>query len=297
MRKAFHKTQSVLLLIFGFVLAALLMPGTGRNRAEAADYRMLQDDYDNPGSVITSGNYYFKRDAVTDQLMISTQKNGDYQLTPMEYGIWANGRQAFYVRRNVLYKYVFSSRRETKVKTLPASGDQFYRISTVYGRRIFLTKESFDQWKFWTYTFDMKTAKFKRVMSNCNITDRYGKYVVAANEYRSDVSPYRISLYKIIPAGLTKVKKLSSYGFKEGFINGKLYYSSYPRGSVGNTTLYRCNPNGSNRKKLASFATDEAFGEVFISEVTSTSCNVFIYGKTYRYDYETKQMTEITQDD
>lgn len=281
--------------------AGLMFQVTTRQTEAASEYKQLWASGDTR-TVEKSGKYYFKWNSNSNTILMSTNKTSGYTATPLTYGTFSNGKQACYIRDNRLYKYVFSTRKETFLKKFSLSGDQVYSISTVYSSQVFLTKSSFEQWKFWTYSYNIKTKKLKLAKSNCNITDRYGKYVIAQGDYRTDIAPYPLTVYKITSSGLSKVKKISSYGKNAVFIGSKLYYVTYPKGTMKKATLYRSKPDGSSPKKIASFSVSTQYGEVIITKITSKYCNVskFQYkpGKstqtTYRYTYADKKLKKIS---
>ena len=280
-----------ILLTLCLILSVGLLTQISGIKAEAAEGYVELWDYS--GNAIKNGDYYFKYDISTGKIFMSSQKNSGYKATPLGYGSFGNGIQAFYVKEHVLYRYVYAEQQEEKIKKLSVSGDEEFSISAAYGNQVFLTKSSFDKWMYWTYSYNTKTGKLKKVVSNCYISGRYKKYVVAQNAYRTDVSPYPVTVYKITAAGLKKVKKLSSYGRSETFVNGKLYYTAYEPGNIQKATLYRCNPNGTGRKKIAVFTSSAEYSEVLVSEITAKSCVVYSQSGKYRYTYATKKMKKI----
>lgn len=275
-------------------MALVICVKTGTVRTEAAAaYADLWADYDT--RAVKNGKYYLKIDDSFQKTLIATKKSGPYKETPMStYGVFANGKQAYYVRENILYKYVFSSGKESKVKKLPASGDQYYQISVIYGSQIFLTKGSFEQWKYWTYSYNTKSKKLKKAVSGCAISSQNGKYVVAQNEYRTDVSPYRVTVYKITSSGLKKVRKLGENCHAETYVKGKLYYAEYPGKYMDKVVLYRSNPDGSGRKKLGTFTTSAKYGEVMVSKFTAKYCYIYKESQTYKYTYKTKKLKKVS---
>lgn len=281
----------------GFLLTLCVMIGVCLSAEPwhveaAAGYKKIETN----GTAIKAGKYYLKN--VGGSICISARKDSGFQKTPIGSFAYSNGSQAFYVRDYVLYKYAYSTRKETPVKKLPAKGAandphlSFY-ISEVYGNQIYLTKGSQGQWRNWTYSYNIKTKKLKKVLSNCKINTRYGKYVIGQNEYRTDVSAYPITLYKVQSSGLKKIKKLSSYGWEPTFAGRKLYYVSGTDSSMKKVTLYHCNLNGSGRRKIKTFSTSQQYGQVLIYNITSKSCEVNKDGKVYRYTYATKKMKRI----
>lgn len=282
-----------MMLVCSLVLAVCLLSGLGAVKTEAANGYTKLWDSNTGNSVFKSGKYYFKYDPYAGKILMSTKKDSGFRRTPISFDACSNGNQAYYTRNKVLYKYVYSTRKESKIKKLPASGDQGYSISTIYGSQIFLKKSSFDQWTEWTYCYNTKTGKLKMVMSKCSISDRCGKYVVGKNEFRSDVSPYKLTLYKITSSGLKKVKTLSARGFGECFVDGKLYYTHYTDIKMKNAVLYRCKANGSGKKKIAEFKSSSEYSMVTVFNITSKKCSVYKDGKSYEYTFATKKLKPL----
>lgn len=257
----------------------------------AAEYKLIWEysDYKEP---VKCGKYYFKSGS-NGIIMISDQKDGVYAETPLTYFSYTNGSYAYYVRENALYRYRYADKKETWLKRLKTSDDSTFYVSSVYGGKVFITRGSFDKWKHWTYQYNTKTKKLKLAKSNCAILSRYGKYVVSQDEYRTDVSPFPATLYKITANGLSKIKTLTSYAHNGVFVKGKLYYTVYGKNKIHKATLYRCNPNGSGKKKIAVFTSKNKDNEVLISKITSTYCEVYKDSETYRYTYKNKKYKKI----
>ncbi len=272
---------------------SILSPYCGIKAEAASGYKEIAN-YNSNKKIIKNGKYYFKYDSSNRYFLMSTKKNSGYKKTPIRsYNAYGNGKQAFYIRDGLLCKYTYASRKETRLKKLSVKGDESFHISTIYGNQIFLTKNSFYQWKHWTYTYNIKTKKFRHAVSRCTITTRSGKYVLGQNEYRTDISPYPITLYKIKSSGLSKVKKLTNLGTSGTFIGKKIYYVQYQNKLMSKATLYRCDLSGSNKKAIQTFKTSSKYGEVSVSNITSKSCDVYKNGKMYRYTYSTKKMKRI----
>lgn len=289
--KLFNKSFSRLLFLFCLLMTAGVVFHFSSIETKAAEYKTI---YDENGNFVKSGKYYFKWNKKQTKVMISTNKSKGYKETPIDSSAFANGSQAYYIRNNTLYKYVFSSKKETSLKKIKVSGDESVYISTIYQTNIFLTKASFDQWKYQTYCYHTVTKKLSLARSDCTIADRDKNYVVAQTEFRTDISPYPLIIYKITASGgLSKVTKLTSYGRNGCFISGKLYYTSYPKNSVSQATLYRCNPNGSKKQKIKTFSASKKYGEVVVTKITAKYCDVYIEGKNYRYTYATKKTKKL----
>ncbi len=279
----------LLMLAVCLALCAGIFGKSGMKAEAASSYKQL---FTGSSTVEKSGKYYFKM--TNGKYYVSTKKGSGYTLTPISGRAYSNGKQVYYTYSNILYKYVLSSGKNTKLKTFKTVSDDNYYISTIYGNKIFVTRASFDAWKYWTYMYNTDTKKTKKILSNCTIEARYGKYVVGAKEYRTDVAPYTLTLYKITSKGLSRVKKLTSYGKSPTFAGGKLYYVVYPKDSMEKATLYRCSAkNGKSKKLIKTFKSSQKYTGVYIYDITSKSCKVSKDNKIYKYTYKTNKLTKL----
>lgn len=287
------KQVSIMALFLCAIVVVGLTMGKPVYAASSSDYQQLfsgTSDYEKIPE--KHGEYYFKY--LNGKVYMSKKKSSDYKETPLEYTSYLNGKQAYYISDNVLYRYTFSNMKATKLKKMPVKKDYYFYLSGVYGNQIFITKSSFDEWTYWTYRYNTKTKELKNIKKNCNIVNRQGKYVVAENSYRSDVSPTPVTLYKITSSGLKKIKKLTERGFNSVFVDGKLYYTEYTDVYMKKVTLYRCNSNGKGKKALGTFTSSSEYGQVLIQEITSKKCTVYIMDEgLYEYTYSTKKLKKI----
>lgn len=266
----------------------------GRSVVQAAsEYEKLFVGDTKPDEGVKHGKYYFKYSDKDYKIYMSTKKKSGYKETPIQYVAYVNEKQAYYVREGKLYKYVFSTRKEVKLKSLPQKNYAYWNVSLVYGGKVFLTRSCFDEWSISTYAYYTDTKKFTRIKKNCEIIGHYGKYVVSQNEFRSDVSPYPVTLWKLTTSGLKKIKKLTSRGFGCVFIEGKLYYTSYADDLMRKVTLYKCNVDGTQKKKIVTFESDDEYDTIMIQEITSSYCTIWKTDGTYKYIYKTKEMKKI----
>ena len=247
---------------------------------------------DGENEIAKKGKYYFKYNYNDQSVSMSTKKNSGYEKTPMSYNCFANQKQAYYIKRNVLYKYEFASRKETKLKKIKTTGDEYYYISMIYGKQIYVTMDSFDQWKFNTYLYNVSTGKWKKVQEDCAIRVRRGNNVLADKDYQTDVSAHPLKLFKISGNGLKKVKTLSQYALGYNVINGTIYYTVYTDSSMKTGSLYRCKIDGTKAKKIFNFSTEEQYGQVYILNITAKNCSFMKDGKEYVYTYATKKTVE-----
>ena len=103
---------------FGFLLTLCFLAGFGVfsslctvNVEASSGYKLIEPMN---GQSVKRGKYYFK--SGSRGLLMSKEKNGVYQVTPIYYGAYGNSSQAYYVRDYVLYKYTYSSGKEKKRK-------------------------------------------------------------------------------------------------------------------------------------------------------------------------------------
>lgn len=292
MKSQVKKVVQMAAVVCLVMLAGLL---TGQTKVQAAsEYTELFDGDYEAETTVKSGKYYFKCSGDDWTVYISDKKNSGYKATPIAYNAFSNGKQAYYVEDNTLYKYVFSTKKETKLKSLPLKDDSYWSLNTIYGSKLYLTKSSIEAWTLMTYTYNVNSGKLKKLKNNCSIIDRYGKYVITQGELRTDVSPFKVTLWKITSSGLKKIKVLTKNGQFAQFVDGKLYYTKYSDDTMGKVSLYRCNAGGSNKKLMASFETESEYDIVLIQAVTSKYCIVWMSDSTYKYTFKTGKLKKIS---
>ena len=204
-----------------------------------------------------------------------------------------NSKYSLSVSDNVLYNEIGG--QEFALKRLPVSGDAFWSIAAAYKNNVYLTKGSFEKWKYWSYVYNLKTKKLKKVKTYCDIVAFKGAYAYAAHDYKSDVSANRMDIYKMTASGTLKhVKKLTKYGFSTEIIGKKLYYTSADGISLHKNTLYKAKLNGKGKKKIKTFKASEQYGQAIIFEITAKNCKVANGSGQYLYTYKTKTMTKIS---
>lgn len=281
-------------LLIGFAAVVLALLAVIPGQARAASYRNVEFDQDT--NLAKTGSYYLWM-ADYDDIRISTSKNGTYDWTPLpSYGIVSNGKKAYYMYNQSLYVYNLKTGSDKLVKTFST----YYSLGGVYNGKAYLTRTDEAKWTQTTYSFNMKSKKLKRAKKKCNIIAANGKYMVGMNEFATDVSAHKMTLYKAKGSGLKKVKKLASYGFTAKFVGSKLYYMSYASGAMRKGSLYRCTKTGKNKKKLGTFKgvkSNGYRGQVVVSDITSKSCKVTKPGGDeplwYKYTYKTKKLKRI----
>lgn len=285
------KHKSKWLLVIGLIMLWAFFAGGMYAEAAADEYKPLFGENYKLGESVKCGKYYFKYSTKDYKVYVAKSKKGPYKKTSISYQSYTNGKQIYYVSENRLCKYVCSSGKETKLKKLP--DNKYWKLSLVYGGKVFLTGENFDEWSLQTYVYKISSKKLSKA-ANVSIITNSGKYVLTQDEYRSDVSPYQTSLYRITANGMKKVKTLSKRCFGCRFVGDKLYYTDYGGDYMEKVTLYKCNRDGSGKKKLAFFETDSEYGAIYVTEITSKYCVIMKDDATYRYTYKTKKLKKIS---
>lgn len=273
----------------------------------AAAYKALDFDYDSETdtySIVKSGKYYLT--VIDGEVCISTSKDGDFESTPMQIdvfsgysNIFSNGTSAYILQSNAIYRYVYSTGKMTKLKSLKKPKEPTYdawSFGAVYNGRLYLSVGDKKKERYTTYCYNVKKKKLKKIKTNCLIMDQCGKYVVVREQYHlegSKESPNPKSLWKFTSSGLKKIKTLTKSGFAAEFAGNKLYYTHFTKYSSGQkkAILYRCNANGSGKKKLGTF---KAKGFLAVYGFTSKNCIVDNDKGTYRYTYSTKKKKKIS---
>lgn len=259
-------------------------------QAAADEYKPLfGGDYEF-GESVKCGKYYFMCSPQNYKVYMAKSKNGTYKETPVSFSSYTNGKQIYYVSDNRLCKFVCSSGKETKLKNL--SDKKYWSISLVYGGKIFLSANNFDEWSVQTYVYKISAKKLSKA-ADVNIMIHSGKYVLTQDEFRSDVSPYQTSLYRLTANGMKKVKTLAKRCFGCRFLGDKVYYTDYAGEYMDKVTIYRCNKDGSGKKKLGYFETDTEYGMIQVKEFSSKYCVIVMDDITYRYTYKTKKLKKI----
>jgi hypothetical protein len=285
------------------------------------------------GQTEKSGKYYFQVKNVDDSwgIYISTKKNSGYKLTPIPIDTFlSDGSQAFYIAGKsgsnncYLYKYVYSSKKTIKLKKLSCPekgygyGSQFsFRVAAGYDNKIYINCLDYvypfpsfdDTLKDYNscYSYDLTTKKLVKVLDGGGqIVATSGKYVAIAwtNQYIANCS---LSLGKITSSGIKTVKKLTKtvYNPAFAFIGNELYYSYNPsKGTSYNGNIvyiYKCNSDGSNKKKIATIKSSKSNGNgVGVQKVGKKACYYYdasTIGKVkyYKYTYATKKKTKISE--
>ncbi len=278
-------------------LAILLFMGIGfmatetEAQAATATYKIYHMYYKPQNKI---GKYYFKYTSGKngDVIKISTSKTGTYKKTPLATEFVSNGTDAYYIKNTkYLYRYVFSTGKETKLKSLYSGaanpGEASFRITAVYGKKVYITRGSYFKQKLWTYVYDCTKKTYKLAKSNCELVYTIKDRAIGQNDYRSSDAPYAISYYKFSASGLTTIKKLTSKGYIFQPSGNNFYYATYPKygtaelgGNMSITNIYSLAYTSSTPKKLVTLKTQSG-GYITLYNVTASYVN---YSENYETD-------------
>ena len=103
---------------------------------------------------------------------------------------------------------------------------------------------------------------------------------------------YPVYIWKIQNNSLKKVKTLGKYIFGTTAVKNKIYYASYPsypKNGQKKMVVYRCNADGSHRKKLFTLTGKGKYCQVLISDVNEKTITAAISGdNSGQYTYTIK---------
>lgn len=302
---AINKTSKRYQLKKGFFLLCLLccmIVANGKAASAASSYKKIFPATYHSGDIVKNGNYYFK--LVSGTVYMSQSKYGAYAKTPLDYNAYSNGSHSYYINASgkTLYQYTFKTKKSKKIKKILSNSKAlFARVSAIYGKNIYLSCGGEEYWRYDTYVYNITKKKVTKKIKDCNIVITKGKYAVSEPAYRTDVSGSPIFLYQFTSSGLKKIKKLSNYGWANGFVGNKFYYTDYSVKSeyddfylMTKAELYRCNLNGTGKKKMATIQSKNSYDQVIVQKVTSKYCVYWCNSGTYKYTYKTKKSKKIS---
>jgi len=264
--------------------------------AQAAN-RFVRVDYD--GGITKAGGRYFEYKG--NRLYYgNSRSNINIWIANSVYDVYTDGKTLYYIAhpygKRVLTSCSISAGTWTSLKELPMGvrsyEDDSWNISTINGRNIYLTRSSFEKWRSWTYVYNTKTKKLRKIASKADIIARSGSYVYVQQDYTTDVRGYKISIFRLTSTGMKKVKTLGRYCASLTVIKGKIYYAKYRSADMNSGALYRCSARGSGTVKLGSFAAKGKLAQVMVSDITTKKCKISFSdtGNSYTYTFKTKSL-------
>lgn len=224
--------------------------------------------------------------------------------------IWSNGSQKVYLNktRNKLYCKNLKSGKAQLLQKLKvdSESDQSYNISYVYGNNIYLSS-MYGAGDGDTYVYNMKTKTYKRLKKYFIIQDAYDKYLITSEYMPTDISPYPTYVYEITSKGVKKVAKLGNNTSSAVFVNGKIYYASYPKpenadeSELYRVNIYTCKKDGSAKKKIYTKKAGKKDGYIIVYAITDDIIDYTMTTKDgqlvqYEYNRTTGKTQKVTQE-
>ena len=205
---------------------------------------------------------------------------------------WYKGSKIYYIIKNTLYVSQFESYGtgdRSKVASWKLKDGQFLKIVHAYGNKIYVNRKDEMSGKCVLYSVDIKSKKKITASNHCSVEAACGKYLYGETSMVFDTGAYPVNIWKINGSSVKKVKTIGKYIFGTTVVKNKVYYASYPNKKQNDMTVYRCNLNGSHRKKLFRLKGKGKFCQVLISEVNEKKIIAYVRGNTTkRYEYTIK---------
>lgn len=237
------------------VAATILVPC--QVSAKESGYKFLER-YGN--TKVTAGSYTFKYEK--DGSISIKKGSGSVKKASAEgHDAAVSSKDMYYFKDNVLMKYTLKSGKIEKVKTFnktPAHNemdeDIGYCVSACSGNSIYITSDSFADWKYSTYSYNTGNGKTKKLFDGA-IFKTKGNYAVADMHYRTDMSPTSYNIYKLTSDGAKKICTLSKSSYGVYTFNGKYYCSTvienYNGGRIRRgSKITSCSFDGKNLKTI-----------------------------------------------
>ena len=183
-----------------------------------------------------------------------------------------------------------------KVVSWKLKDGEYLKIVNGYGNKIYINHINELSGKSILYSVNVNNKKKTKEVSKCSITTAKGKYMYGDRAKATDSGAYPLYIWKIAGNSVKKVKTIGKYTFGTTVVKNKVYYASYPSSSQKKMTVYRCNLDGSNRKKLFTLKGKGDFCQVLISEVNEKTITAYVSGDNpgqYVYTIKTGKLKKI----
>ena len=155
---------------------------------------------------------------------------------------------------------------------------EYLKIVHGYGNKVFINKIDELDGSSILYAVDIKTKNKAKISGKCSITAASGRYMYGNAEKASDTGAYPVFIWKISGNSVKKGKTLGKFIFGTTAIKNKIYYASYPDSRQKKMTVYRCSPDGSNRRKLFILEGKGDFCQVLISDINEETVTAYLSG-------------------
>lgn len=173
---------------------------------------------------------------------------------------------------------------------------EYLKIVNGYKNKIYINHIDELNGKSILYSVNVTTKKKTKEVSNCCITTSKGKFMYGDKSKATDSGAYPLYIWKITGNSIKKLKTMGKYTFGTTVVKNKVYYASYPDSSQKKMTVYCCNLDGSNSKKLFTFKGKGSYCQVLISDVNEKTITVYVSGENpaeYVYTIKTGNLKKI----
>lgn len=211
-------------------------------------------------------------------------------------GTWLKGRKCIYTVGNTLYQSPFQPHsmgiRHKLASWKMNPSIETLEIAAVYGNTAYVSLYC-DGGTSTLYSVNIKSRKKRKIMKNCCPVASKGKYIYGNSFKVSDTGAYPVSIWKITNNSVKRVKTIGKYIFGTTIVKNKVYYASYPNKMQKKMTVFRCNLDGSHRKKLFTLKGKGKYCQVLISDVNKKTITAQVSGtaaKTYIYTIKTGKL-------
>lgn len=154
------------------------------------------------------------------------------------------------------------------------------------------------------YVYDMTQNTFRRLKKDCYIQNAQGKYLLTVPYTPTDISPYPTYVYEITGNGIKKLKALGKNTAGAQFMDGRIYYASYPNigkadcSGMNVMKVYSCKLDGSGKKLVFTRKTPDPEGYMVMQEVENSKIMFAQYDDGYsevvfyEFDLDSKKITK-----
>ena len=283
-------------LIFGFLMGILAAGLFAVRPVKAyAAYSQIPEAGAAPKKI---GNYYFWTEE--GHIRFSTKLDGSYR-SPMyscpDSLAYTDGSNILFLaaleKGQWLVKYSISSHEGKGIRQMPGTktvNDTPYSLRAMVGNYVIINNTDYDNFTSEVYSYNISSKKWNLQLANGHVCHASGSTMIIEHGLRTDVSPFKASIYKFSSGKLKKVKSLGNYCLG-GAVSGKyIYYALAPSAAAKSATVYRIKLNGTGRKSFGKISKPVTYAHNF----TSKSCVLSIKGTEYRYTYKTKKLKKIS---
>jgi hypothetical protein len=214
-------------------------------------------------------------------------------------GKCSDGKTTYFFEENTLYKQVGSSEKE-EVKTFQVKEDWGFddplSIGAVYNNTLFIVGTSQETGvNFIYYVCNVSNDTIKKQGTKIVLLQQIGRYFISNSGGHTDVSTDWLDLYRFTNMGIKKVKRLAKNNFRSYVLGKKFYYSSYPNSKMKKMTVYSCDANGKNVKKICARTTKSKKEDSYLYLVSVKQKYLTIWDSDveYKYVYAKKKFSKV----